>query len=260
MNATIVRDRVALAYEECGPPASGAPPLVFVHGWSCDRSFFAPQAAFFSGTHRCVSIDLRGHGASDRPVGGPYTIEQFADDVAWMIGELAVVQPVVVGHSMGGAVALQLAASFPGVVRAVVLVDPAPLRPSGAAAQLSTGIASAAIRETQRSVITGSMFLARSDPSLIARIVDVMTSSPEHVVRGCWDSIISWDGVAAGRACPLPVLHIAAASPINAPHELAAIIPHVVTGWTVGGGHFNQLEVPDQVSSMIERFLHHHVT
>ena len=56
-----------LAYSEEG---RAAPAFVFVHGWCCDRSFFAPQAAHFAGRHRVVSVDLRGHGQSDAPLLG----------------------------------------------------------------------------------------------------------------------------------------------------------------------------------------------
>ena len=51
------------------------------------------------------------------------------------------------------------------------------------------------------------------------------------------------------------MLHIAAARPTCPPPALAEAVPQVVTGQTVGAGHFNMLEVPEQVNSMIERFL-----
>ena len=63
---TTTRDGIKLAYEERG---SGTPAFVFVHGWTCDRSFFAPQAEYFARKHRVVSLDLRGHGESDKPAG-----------------------------------------------------------------------------------------------------------------------------------------------------------------------------------------------
>ena len=63
---TIKRDGINLVYEERG---SGSPAFVFVHGWTCDRSFFAPQADYFAKKHRVVSLDLRGHGQSDKPQG-----------------------------------------------------------------------------------------------------------------------------------------------------------------------------------------------
>jgi pimeloyl-ACP methyl ester carboxylesterase len=51
-----------------------------VHGWTCDRSFFAPQAEHFARRHRVVSVDLRGHGESDKPHGA-YPVAAYADEL-----------------------------------------------------------------------------------------------------------------------------------------------------------------------------------
>ncbi|PWI41951.1 hypothetical protein CK485_24505 [Streptomyces sp. ICBB 8177] len=56
---------VRIAYEKDG--SGGGPALVLVHGWCCDRSFFAPQHEHFAEERAVVSLDLRGHGGSDRP-------------------------------------------------------------------------------------------------------------------------------------------------------------------------------------------------
>jgi pimeloyl-ACP methyl ester carboxylesterase len=63
MPATI-SNGVKLAYDERG---SGSPAFVFIHGWTCNRSFFAPQVEHFANRHRVISVDLRGHGESDKP-------------------------------------------------------------------------------------------------------------------------------------------------------------------------------------------------
>ena len=76
------RDGVKLAYVDEG---KGEPAFVFMHGWTCNRSYFKPQHDHFKAKHRVVSVDLRGHGESDKPK-GPYPIRQYADDVAWLIG------------------------------------------------------------------------------------------------------------------------------------------------------------------------------
>ena len=81
----------------------------------------------------------------------------------------------------------------------------------------------------------------------------------DHVFAGEVASLRDWDGLAAAARCQVPVLHIAAAIPACPPGQLRDAIPDVVTGQTVGAGHFNMLEVPDQVNSMIEGFLAHYV-
>jgi pimeloyl-ACP methyl ester carboxylesterase len=115
------RDGVALAYEEAG---TGDPPFLLVHCWCCDHSFLAPQLAHFSKSHRVLSVDLRGHGESDKPV-QDYTVAGFAHDLAWICGELGVERPIVVGHSMGGNTALELAMRHPDVPAAIVMIDSA---------------------------------------------------------------------------------------------------------------------------------------
>jgi hypothetical protein len=75
-----------------------------------------------------------------------------------------------------------------------------------------------------------------------------------NAIRG----VLEFDGRAAAALCKVPALHLAATPPRNPPHLMSEWLPGVVNGWTVGAGHFNQLEVPDQVNSMIEGFLRHY--
>ena len=103
---TIVHDGTKLVYDVRG---KGTPAFVFVHSWTCDRSFFAAQADHFARRHRVVSLDLRGHGESDKPQ-GPYPIAAYAADVAHVIDTLGLGKVVAVGHSMGGIAVLQLGA------------------------------------------------------------------------------------------------------------------------------------------------------
>src|SRR3954464_3768824 len=118
---TLLRDGVTLAYEERG---TGDPPLLFVHGWACDRTYFAPQVENFAREHRVVAVDLRGHGQSDAPP-GEYSPAVFAADLAWLCERLGIQRPVVIGHSMGGVVAVALAALHPHLPTAIVAVDAA---------------------------------------------------------------------------------------------------------------------------------------
>jgi pimeloyl-ACP methyl ester carboxylesterase len=108
----LVRDGVNLYYTDQG---AGDPPLLFVHGWCCNSSHFQPQVDFFSRDHRCIAVDLRGHGESDKPE-QDYTMAVFADDLAWLCAQLGVQRPVVIGHSMGGVVALALAQRHPNIL------------------------------------------------------------------------------------------------------------------------------------------------
>jgi pimeloyl-ACP methyl ester carboxylesterase len=71
-------------------------------------SMFQPQIETFRKRHRVVAVDLRGHGQSDKPEQA-YTMRGFADDLVWLCREVRIERPVVIGHSMGGVIALTLA-------------------------------------------------------------------------------------------------------------------------------------------------------
>src|SRR5229473_1169726 len=168
--ATIVYKGIKLAYEDRG---AGKPAFVFVHGWTCDRSFFAPQAEHFSRRHRVVSVDLRGHGESDKPPGA-YPIAAYADDIAYIIEQLGLGKTVVVGHSMGGQTVLQLAAAHADCVAGIVMVDPAPFAfPPELRATIETIAADidAGSQESRRQFITNHMFLPTSDRRLVETVL-----------------------------------------------------------------------------------------
>lgn len=255
----LVRDGVGLAYVAEG---EGDPAIVFVPGGSCDLWSFGLQQEHFRAGHRCVSVDLRGHGDSDHPEQG-YTIPGFADDVAWMIGELGLDRPIVVGHSMGGAIALQLVADHPTAARALVLVDPAPVTDNRAGfEQIRASFARHGIDSTRRRMFRNffpDVFVGEPDEALIDDVLRHGARTPDHVFAAEIDAMRDWDGAGVARRCRLPVLHVAATFP-TCPHAaLAEAIPHAVLGQAVGTGHFVQLEVPDQVNAMIAGFLRRYV-
>jgi len=258
MTKTAVVDGIRLAYDDRG---KGGPALVFAHGWTCDRSLFAPQVEHFARQHRVVSVDLRGHGASDKPK-GPYPIDGYADDLARLIGELDPGKIVAIGHSMGGNAVLQLAAAYPDRVAAVAMIEPAPFAlPPEFRGALTAMVAAidAGNQAPQRQFIAEHLFLPTSDGKLKQHVLELMLAAPKHVAAAAMQGVLAFDSPAAAARCKVPALHIAATTPLNPPHLMAQWLPGVVNGWTVGAGHFCQLEAPAQVNAMIEGFLRHHL-
>jgi pimeloyl-ACP methyl ester carboxylesterase len=252
-------DGVSLFYEEAG---SGRPPMVLVHGWCCDQTFMAPQLTHFRNAHRVLALDLRGHGQSDQPQ-QPDTSAGVADDLAWMCHELTLERPVVVGHSMGGAIALELAAQRPDLPSAIVLLDSAVFPAHGAWAGVQPVMAqlhTTSYRDVMRQFIGDVFFLPTDDPQRKAHIIDVMLATPQHVLLSAFEEIFRWDSAAAAGQCEVPTLYIASTRPRGDVAQFQAHCPHLVHGQVVSSGHFVQLEVPEQVNVMIERFLAIHWT
>jgi len=108
---------VTLSHDTAGQ----GPAVVLVHGHPFDRSMWAPQLAFLSGRFRVVVPDLRGYGQSPA-VAGVATMGELAGDVWSLLGELGIENAAVVGLSMGGLVAMEMALARPAAVWALGLI------------------------------------------------------------------------------------------------------------------------------------------
>jgi pimeloyl-ACP methyl ester carboxylesterase len=248
------RGTVSLAYRDVG--TGRAPAILFVHGWGCDHSHFAPQQAFFGQKRRTIAVDLRGHGASDAPV-QDYTVAGFADDLAWQCRELGLDRPIIVGHSMGGNIALELASRHSSLLAAAIIIDSVVFPPPALAEGLS------AIAETLRgpeylSVMAQSealLFLPTDDPAVRSGIARTFTAVPQHVLASAYRGhLIDYDAAWAAKNCRIPVAYIGADTPLGDTSKFRELCPHLKVGQTLASGHFSTLLVPDQVNAMIAAF------
>ena len=246
-------DGLRLYYERAG---TGEPELLFVHGWCCDRTAFRPQFEHFAQTHVVTALDLRGCGESDRPPSG-FTIPDFADDVARFCAEVGIDRPVVVGHSLGGMIAVELAAHHPSVPSALVLVDPGPIDPLPETTEFFrefAGQLDGPNGETVRRLYVRDM--GAVDEQLAEWIADLMCRVPLPIAAAVIHGVTAWNGVGALADCTVPTLMLRSElGPNPDAVRLRTIKPDLQVGITVGAGHFHHLEVPNQVNAMIERFL-----
>lgn len=112
-------DNVPIHYSTYG---SGSPALVFVHGISCDQSYWREQVGPFARDFLVVTVDLAGHGESG--LGRKeWSMEAYGADVAAVVADLDLQRVVLIGHSMGGTVILEAARQLPDLVNGVVIVD-----------------------------------------------------------------------------------------------------------------------------------------
>ncbi|HEX6710502.1 MAG TPA: alpha/beta hydrolase [Rubrobacter sp.] len=105
-----------------GRAGDGADPVVCLHGITAQHRAFNAAARYLGPTRGLVGVDLRGRGDSDKPDSG-YGLETHADDVVRVLDHLGLESAVLVGHSMGGFVALKTALAYPWRVRALILLD-----------------------------------------------------------------------------------------------------------------------------------------
>ncbi|MBC6999762.1 alpha/beta hydrolase [Cytophaga sp. FL35] len=110
---------IKLNYQERGK----GKPLLLIMGITADHSVWEKHVSFWEQNYRCILFDNRGVGLSDKPE-GPYTTAQMADDGAALLKSLEIENAAIVGVSMGGAIALQLAIRHQDMVNALVLMCP----------------------------------------------------------------------------------------------------------------------------------------
>jgi pimeloyl-ACP methyl ester carboxylesterase len=97
-------------------------PVLFIHGLATDHTIWGKQAAAFVTERPVILVDMRGHGRSDKPEGDVYEIARHADDLLGLLRHLAYRKTHVVGVSMGGMVAQQVALRSPGLLASLTLV------------------------------------------------------------------------------------------------------------------------------------------
>jgi 3-oxoadipate enol-lactonase len=114
---------IQLYYELLG--REGQPVILFLHGLGSSAQDWAAQREYFEHDFRVLAADMRGHGQSDKPR-GPYTMPQFAADVIALLDHLKIDRVHVVGLSMGGMIAFQLAVDYPGRLLSMTIINSGP--------------------------------------------------------------------------------------------------------------------------------------
>jgi pimeloyl-ACP methyl ester carboxylesterase len=231
--------------------------LIFLHGWTCDSSSFDAQLQHFSRTRRVIIPNLRGHGPSDAPAQG-YDLGSFVDDLRWQLDELDIERAIVVGHSMGGNVGLELAVHEEHRISGVLMIDsvvlPSPEVRTGLkniAAILETSGPAAALEQ-----LSPLLFVDGDDRGVAAGIMNVMAATPAHVAIAAFRAhIMEYDAAPALAGCRARLGYIAAANPLADVSRMRALCPNLALAQTLGSGHFSTIYVPDQINAMIERFM-----
>ena len=245
-------DGARIHYASAG---KGEPALVFVHCWECDRTYWDNQVGAFAKGHRVVTLDLAGHGESERGNRSDWTVENYARDVKAVIDRLKLKKVILIGHSMGGPVAAQAAALLPGRVKAVVgidtflnvgsLPDPKQIEPFLAALK-------ADFPKTTEGFIRGMMFPPNADPALVDRIAKDMASGPADLGVASMENLWQLDLCPVFQRAKVPIYCINADKfPTNEENgKRCAILFRVRI--LPGVGHFLQLEKPAEFNRLLE--------
>jgi pimeloyl-ACP methyl ester carboxylesterase len=251
--AKLTVNGATIAYDDRG---SGSPAFVFIHGWACDRTCWSEQLAEFSKRHRCIAVDLRGRGES--PAAPPFRAGQALEDVAAIIRELAIGPAILVGHSLGGIIALALNGRYPELVLGVVTIDSPITAQTGAGSPRSVSL----IREAgSMRAVEGFIGTFAYDPphAGAAEYVErVMLGCPADVGAGMLEDLhmVGEDMPRLIReADAKPFMAIWAEKPLGDPAWLREHTTFLRQEPVAGSGHFVQMEQAEVTNSLLRAFL-----
>lgn len=238
-----------IVYETHG---QGPVALVFVHGWSTDRSYWSEQIEAFAREYQVVTVDLAGHGESGMGREA-WTIPAFGADVAAVVDELRLQRVVFIGHSMGGDVIVEAARRSPDRVAGLIWVDAhKSLGTPRSAAEVDAMVAPmrADFRGTVRGLVS-MLFGPGADSALVERVRADMASAPRRVAIPTARAALSFESelLPTLRDLKVPIVAINAD---NLPTDTASLARYGVTVAILSGcGHFLMLEDPDGFNRML---------
>lgn len=243
-------DGVPIRFEAKG---LGSPALVFVHGWSCDRTYWRPQMAHFASEHRVVALDLGGHGDSgmDRV---HWSMEAFGRDVVAVVEKLDLEKVVLVGHSMGGSVILEAAKLLPNRVMALVPVDTffdVEQKLSKEQARQFVAPFLLDFRAMARAYLRDYMFTPETDPALKEAILADMSQAPPEVAIGSLEELVTYDYPAALQRIRVPIRCINSDKYVTKTEVARKYAPSFDVVLMSGVGHFPMMEKPEQFNKLL---------
>ncbi|HEY3834048.1 MAG TPA: alpha/beta hydrolase [Acidimicrobiia bacterium] len=260
MTTTAAADGAVLAYEVIGDGEPGpGETFVLVHGITQCGAAWDPVIGLLAPVGPVLTVDLRGHGASERRP--PYDLFTMAGDLDAVLRAVGVDDALLIGHSLGGlVVSAYAAAGYPA--RGIVNVDQ-PLEAGGFKEMLATVEPMLRGTKEQFDGLVERMFALLDGPlpdSERARLRTV--SSPEQeVMLGVWDLVLTTnaDDLAAltdglARAVTLPYLALHGSDAPGYEEWLTARVPHATYETWPDHGHYPHLVDPDRFVARIEAF------
>lgn len=244
------KDGTEIAYTIQG---KGEPTLVFVHGWSCNKSYWNDQVKTFSSKYKVVTIDLAGHGESGKSR-KDFTPKSFGADIAAVVNKLNLKKVIMIGHSMGGADIIEAAVPLKGRVIGLIGADTfQDLTQTMSKEQAEQFLKP--FRENFTQAASGfvkSMFATTSDTTLVKKIVkDISSASPDIAINTLLN-LFTYNAVPSLKKINLPIISINNDRYTMQIKENSKYVKSFKVKIMKGVGHFIMLEDPAKFDQLLQ--------
>jgi 3-oxoadipate enol-lactonase len=253
-----VRDGTGIVYELFAHEGT-APRIVLIHSLGMDRRFWTPITVRLAKDASVLVYDCRGHGQSDK-TSGPYTVEQFADDLADLFDHVGWQSAIVAGASMGGCVSLAFAVAYPLRTLALGLIDTtawynAPdAWEERARRALHEGLASMIEFQTKRWFTDA--FRAANAEATTRATETFLANDPSAYAETC-RMLGACDLTAALRQLKMPTMIVVGEEDYATPVAMAETMHHGIAGSTLivlpHARHLTAIEDPGRIASELAR-------
>ena len=247
---------------------NGQTTVFLLHGIGGGKEYWALQLDVLARAgYRAVAWDMPGYGQSESVQ--PYTLSVLAKSLELLIDHVAPRRAMLLGHSMGGMVALEALALFPGKIAGAILscTSPAFGKSDGAWQQgflrqrLAPLDAGQGMSDIAPGLVRG-MVAANADPAAVRRAIDIMSAVPPATYRVALHALMNFDRRALLPAISVPTLALAGEVDPNAPptvmQKMAEKIPDGKYECLPQTGHLASLEQPEAFNEAVLRFLKLH--
>ncbi len=237
-----------------GVRGQGNVTIVFVHCWTCNHEFWRPQIEYFSKNHKVVWLDLAGHGLSNSNR-REYTMTAFGEDVAAVVNQIDGDNVILVGHSMGGPVAIEAAKLLGDKVICVVGVDTfyTPFEYPKSEAEIDGFVKpfNDDFKGTSEQLVR-SMFTPEAGPDLVTSIVKQMSVADQDMGISAIYELFRWNienvpSTLDKYSKKLCNINGAPTGEEIALHKSVSLVP--------GVGHFVAQVKPDEFNQALNRII-----
>jgi pimeloyl-ACP methyl ester carboxylesterase len=241
------------AHEMEGQIAS-RPPVILIHGAGGIHLSWPPQIRRLAG-EKIYAPDLPGHGKSEGP--GRQSIDEYAEDMVAFMGELKIRAAVIVGHSMGGAVALRLALKYPKQVPGLGLLGSGPnLRVESS---LLETMGNPNTFEAAVEMVNGNCFSTEAPQNLVELSKRTMLEIRQPVLSGDFQACNEFDATSQLENIKVPTLIVCGAEDKMMPPKFSEALRGGIANSQLHvlehAGHMVMLEQPDVVADLLKQFI-----
>ena len=243
-------DGVEIAYSVYG---KGEPALIFVHGWGWDQSLWKEQVAKFSSKYKVVTLDLAGHGESGKKRKS-FTIKAFGNDVVSVINKLQLKKVILVGHSMGGIINLEVYRQLKDKIVGIIGADTYQLfqkgeNPKSAEDYLSTFKENylGSVREYVR-----TLFLESADTAFVEKMVKKMQKLPSEIGTDIFRNVYQYNSLQAVTDLQPRIIAVNGQKFKVKEAENIKILPNFSARIIRGTGHFPMIEKPQEFDEKLQ--------